>query len=462
MAQPVIFINSHKDEKEKERLLTHLGVLQHQGLISLWSDSQISPGADWQREIGEAIAQAHVAILFISANFLASDFILKKEVPALLQRRQHEGLIIFPVIAKPCAWQQVDWLASMKVRPEAEKSIWGRGNNRIDEDLAAIAAEVSVIVRAKQILWEKVRNPFHYGGPVPSESFVGHRWAVDFCQARLTGQGPANIAISGERRIGKTSLLHYLRDFGSQEAWGQYLGLFLDLGIFGGAVKPTAFWQYVLHLLKEKLDPTSPLVSQITHLQSRTVLTTLDFSQFLNEYRQVYPAQPLLLLLDEFEYIFHTYTPEIQDLLVSLRALTLSNQEFTVVTVTRKPLPEVCQFFTQATKGLEFHSHFVPCHLEYFNEEETTYVVQTLLNGTNITFTLEELAYIWEKSQGQWTGALPILVQASASLIFEYKQRYTGPIDYHYLDRQFERQTQFYRPDSGSRLNPSSLMQTAF
>src|SRR5262245_10381468 len=126
MTQPIIFISySREDEREKDELLTHLGVLQREGSISLWSDGQIGAGADWKQEISEAIAQARVAILLISANFLNSDFILDKEVPILLKRRKSEGLIVFPVIAKACAWNKVNWLTEINVRPQNGRPIWG-------------------------------------------------------------------------------------------------------------------------------------------------------------------------------------------------------------------------------------------------------------------------------------------------------------------------------------------------
>ena len=157
MTQMVIFISySHKDEKEKERLLSHLEVLQHQKLIHLWSDSQIEAGADWQQKIGEAITQADVAILLISANFLTSDFILGEEVPRLLRRREREGLIVFPVIAKACAWEAVDWLNKMKVRPKNGKPIWGAVARRVDEDLAALVKEIATVVgvgRVPKKIW---------------------------------------------------------------------------------------------------------------------------------------------------------------------------------------------------------------------------------------------------------------------------------------------------------------------
>src|SRR5687768_16289770 len=99
MTRPTVFISySHKDELEKDKLVSHLGVLQSAGLISLWSDQEIGAGADWEQALSQAMSQAKVAILLISANYLTSDFILGKEIPALLHRHQQEGLIIFSII----------------------------------------------------------------------------------------------------------------------------------------------------------------------------------------------------------------------------------------------------------------------------------------------------------------------------------------------------------------------------
>jgi hypothetical protein len=148
MTQPLIFISySHKDEAEKDKLLSHFGVLQNAGLISLWSDDEIRAGTEWEREIDRAIAQARVAILLITANFLTSDFILGKEVPALLNRRQHEGLDIFAVIATACAWRMVDWLGNVQIRPKNGRPVWSEGGSHVDEDLAEIALEVAAIIR---------------------------------------------------------------------------------------------------------------------------------------------------------------------------------------------------------------------------------------------------------------------------------------------------------------------------
>jgi hypothetical protein len=143
MSKPSVFISySHKDEEWKDKLVTHLGVLQEQGLLEIWEDRQIAGGDDWFPEIEKAIESAHIAILMISADFLNSDFILGKEVPDLLKRREKDNLRIMPLIVKPCAWNTVDWLKPIQARPKNGRPLSGGNDFQIDTDLTAFAKEI--------------------------------------------------------------------------------------------------------------------------------------------------------------------------------------------------------------------------------------------------------------------------------------------------------------------------------
>ena len=165
--QPTVFISySHKDEQEKEALLSHLKVLQHANLLDVWSDDRIRAGGDWEADINQTIEQASVAVLLISANFLTSDFILSKEVPKLLKRRQQEGLVVFPVVAKACAWQTVSWLAAMNVRPKNGTPVWREGGRYTDEELAKIANEIGIIVgQADSTVSASTTSPINTSSP---------------------------------------------------------------------------------------------------------------------------------------------------------------------------------------------------------------------------------------------------------------------------------------------------------
>lgn len=83
-----VFVSySHNDEAWKDKLVRHLRALEQAGVnMEIWHDRDIDTGEKWRCEIQAAMANAAVAVLLISADFLASDFCVKDEVPVLLER----------------------------------------------------------------------------------------------------------------------------------------------------------------------------------------------------------------------------------------------------------------------------------------------------------------------------------------------------------------------------------------
>ena len=68
---------------EEEELLGATNELEgsRSGAIDLWDDTRIETGDVWRTEIQEALDQTRVAILLVSADFMASNFIVGKELP---------------------------------------------------------------------------------------------------------------------------------------------------------------------------------------------------------------------------------------------------------------------------------------------------------------------------------------------------------------------------------------------
>lgn len=148
MASPRIFVSySHADSKQKERLLTHLDVLSASAEFDVSEDSQIKAGERWQPAIEQALDSANVAILLLSADFLSSSFIRQKEVPAILQHREQQDLRLYPVLAKPCAWQAVPWIEERQMRPIGAKPVWRSGGRYAEDELARIALEMDGIIK---------------------------------------------------------------------------------------------------------------------------------------------------------------------------------------------------------------------------------------------------------------------------------------------------------------------------
>ena len=143
MSRRNVFLSySHKDKTWPKRVATQLGVLEKAGKLTLWSDVLIRAGKDWEQKIHEAMLGARVAVLVVTANYLTSDFVLQAEIPVLLDKHAQDGMTIYPLIARACAWQEVDWIAKLQVRPKDGKPLSSLPLARAEESLSNAATEV--------------------------------------------------------------------------------------------------------------------------------------------------------------------------------------------------------------------------------------------------------------------------------------------------------------------------------
>jgi len=144
MTVPTVFISySHKDEAWKNRLRPQLGVLEKAGRLTIWDDRGIDGGATWYPKITDAMEHALVAVCLISPDYLNSDFCIKEEIPFLLKRREGEGMLLLPVLIRPCAWETHDWLKAIQMLPRDGKSISADFKDDWDTPLVEVAREVN-------------------------------------------------------------------------------------------------------------------------------------------------------------------------------------------------------------------------------------------------------------------------------------------------------------------------------
>ncbi len=143
MTQPVVFISySNVDGPWMELVLAHLKAQPSEFELKAGTLIRLFTGTDWRKEFHEAIEQARVAILLISADYLASNFIMDEELPHLLVRQEEGELTIIPIILNDSLWQRLPWLQQMQVVPSSGTPLSNLSRTAAGKEMSTLAQRV--------------------------------------------------------------------------------------------------------------------------------------------------------------------------------------------------------------------------------------------------------------------------------------------------------------------------------
>jgi hypothetical protein len=95
---------SHKDEPLRREFESHVAMLRRQNLVQIWHDRQILSGDDWAGDLDEHLNTADIVTLFVSSDFLASDYCYEKEMTRAMARAAQKEALVVPIIVRPCDW----------------------------------------------------------------------------------------------------------------------------------------------------------------------------------------------------------------------------------------------------------------------------------------------------------------------------------------------------------------------
>jgi hypothetical protein len=155
-----VFISySEKDAELKDALLEQLQVLVHNAGVDVWTDDRVQPGDDYRKAIDEALRRADVALLLVSASFLASKLVKGNEMPALIERYERDGLRIIPVLLKACSWQVDPLLGRLQMLPRGGQAVASFSGGDRDQVLADIAGEIGRLAKERANASPESRAP---------------------------------------------------------------------------------------------------------------------------------------------------------------------------------------------------------------------------------------------------------------------------------------------------------------
>lgn len=112
-----IFISySHKDSILKNKLETHLSILQRKGLATFWSDEAIVPGMKWKDVIEENIMNSQIFLVLVSDHYLESEGTLN-EMETIYEQSIKRDVLVIPIILKEGRWESSELLSSRRFLP---------------------------------------------------------------------------------------------------------------------------------------------------------------------------------------------------------------------------------------------------------------------------------------------------------------------------------------------------------
>lgn len=130
-------------------LLEHLSGLEQNRLIDVWTEERLRPGTDLRREIAAALGTADIALLLVSAPFLASELAQNSAYHTLLREQGEHRPLLIPVLVRHCAWKEHPLLRGIVPLPKSGTPLANLTGPRRDEALVEVCREIAALVASR-------------------------------------------------------------------------------------------------------------------------------------------------------------------------------------------------------------------------------------------------------------------------------------------------------------------------
>lgn len=156
---------SHEDDKWLTKVLKNLKSLQrYYDNVDSWSDKKIMASDVWKDEIDKALGNATIAILLVSPDFMASDFITKEELQPILNKAVNEGTKILTLILRPTPLLEESGLLKYQAVNDPKKPFTGMTEYEQETVLVNLVEAIKKIIDANEPKKQKdAETSNHFG-----------------------------------------------------------------------------------------------------------------------------------------------------------------------------------------------------------------------------------------------------------------------------------------------------------
>jgi len=226
-------------------------------------------------------------------------------------------------------------------------------------------------------------NPFFHRGPVRDHTYFFGREHASSQALSLLANGQS-IALVGQRRIGKTSLLFHLADAQIFTQNGlsaaEHLFAYIDCGGLAG-LDQGGLYRILLEEIYDALAERGSNSSRLEALDDDRPITYRVFDRAVRSLSQ--HGWKLILILDDFEHLSHNQQVD-PDFFSGLRALA-AKYPIAYLTASKWPLLELT-YAHASTLSSPFFNIFASIRLGLFSEDEARALLTTLAARGGVSF----------------------------------------------------------------------------
>ncbi len=142
----VFFSYAREDEAWVSRVKTAFAILERRGLVEVYWDRSIQTGEKWEEKLFDYIARANVSVLFLSNDFLASNYIFTTELPALFAEHERRQLTLFPLVVRPCPFSLHPEIEQFQAFNDPRSPLSALAENDLEEELVRLVLEIAKAV----------------------------------------------------------------------------------------------------------------------------------------------------------------------------------------------------------------------------------------------------------------------------------------------------------------------------
>src|SRR5260370_705919 len=126
-----------------EHLKKHLMPLQKSGQITVWSDTNLNAGVEWEKELHQHLESADIVLLLISPDFMSSDYCYSTEMRRAIERHDQGSTRVIPVLLRPIYWDNAPF-AKLQIAPANAEPVT-KWSNR-DDAFHDITRQISQVI----------------------------------------------------------------------------------------------------------------------------------------------------------------------------------------------------------------------------------------------------------------------------------------------------------------------------